>query len=439
MPSTSDPNILFVFTDQQWAGMMSCAGNRDLCTPAMDSLAARGVRLDRAYCAQPLCVPSRGAMSTGLYPHQTGVPFNYHTHERQVRDGIPWIGRLLADAGYDTGYIGKWHQPLAKERADVHGFGLLEECSDLDLGRRCDAFLARPRDRPFFLTVSILDPHNCCEYSRGGDLPGGNLPRPPATHERPELPDNAEPPDVEPSIIRREQADRPGVYPTDRWGTDEWRRYRWAYARLTERADAYLGQILHSLETHGHRDDTLVVFTSDHGDGNGAHRWNQKQVLYNESVHVPFIVVDPTAGSPGRHAVDSRLVNAGLDLLPTFCDYANAGPPHGLLGRSLRPLAVGRPPGSWRDHTVIETRFGSHSNPSGTVGYCVVSDRYKYTVYNRGEDREMLIDLQDDPGEMHNLIQDAEMKAEVERHRAWLAAWAEQTDADIASEAQAAG
>ena len=435
MAVSDSPNILFVFTDQQWAGMMSCVGNHDLCTPAMDSLADRGVRFDRAYCTQPLCVPSRGAMSTGRYPHEIGVPFNYHTHERQAHDGLPWIGRLLKDAGYETAYIGKWHQPLAKDRVDVHGFDLLDECSDRDIAGRCSTFLGNKRSRPFFLTVSILDPHDCCEYARDHRLPGGNLASPPAIDEWPELPTNFNPPDIEPSIIREEQASRPPAYPTKSWSDEDWRRYRWAYARLTERADAYLAQLLLSLETHGYRDDTVVIFTSDHGDGNGAHQWNQKQILYNELIHIPLIMVDPTVESAVQptERIESHLVNTGLDLLPTFCDYAGATVPDGLMGTSLRPLATQQTVDTWRDHVVIETQLGSHSHPSGTIGFSVIDSQFKYTIYNRGQDREMLVDLRNDPGEMHNLVRDPDHQDKLEQHRQWLSQWAQMTDADMSS------
>ncbi|MEO1236849.1 MAG: sulfatase-like hydrolase/transferase [Planctomycetota bacterium] len=431
MNHDSRPNILFVFTDQQWAGMMSCAGNRDLATPGMDSLAARGTRFDRAYCAQPLCVPSRGAMSTGRYPHEIGIPFNFHAHERQARDGLDWVARLIADAGYDTGYIGKWHQPLAKDRADVHGIHDLQECPDLELPRRCDAYLAQRRDRPFFLTVSILDPHDCCEYARGADLLGGNLPEPPPVEDCPELPPNFAAPDGEPSVLADEQAARPGVYINRSSDTDRWRRYCWAYARLTERADGYVSRLLHSLEAHGHRDHTVVVFASDHGDGNAAHRWNQKQALYNESIHVPLIVVDPTAPTTPTRRVESALVSTGLDLLPTFCDYANATVPEGLAGRSLRPFVDSEDAADRRDHVVIETGFGTHSHPNGARGHAVVSDRFKYTLYNRGENRQQLIDLHNDPGEMHNLVDLPEHADTLRRHAAWLDDWAKETDADL--------
>ena len=241
----SSPNILFVFTDQQSADMMSCAGNGDLVTPAMDALAKRGTRFERAYCAQPLCVPSRGAMSTGLYPHEYGVPFNFHHWEQQAQDGIDWVGKLIGDAGYDTAYYGKWHQPIDDQRTDVHGWSDVQYALDPDLPALCDTFLTTPREKPFFLTVSFVNPHDICEWARGTGGKQCNRPEPPTPADCPELPVNFEPAEGEPDILRQVQAMHPKAYPTGDWDKAAWRQFRWAYARLTEEVDRQLGQ------THG--------------------------------------------------------------------------------------------------------------------------------------------------------------------------------------------
>ena len=101
------PNVLFIITDQQYAGAMSCAGNPDLETPAMDGLNERGVRFEKAYCTQPLCAPCRASFITGLMPHQTGVVGNKDPLAPELKDQA--MGHLLRAAGYDCGYAGKWH------------------------------------------------------------------------------------------------------------------------------------------------------------------------------------------------------------------------------------------------------------------------------------------------------------------------------------------
>jgi len=112
------PNILLIITDQQSAGAMSCAGNTFLNTPHMDYLANRGVLFSKAYCGQPLCVPSRGVMFTGRMPHETGITINKHKHPVKV----PMLGKLLADAGYECGYVGKWHLTIPFSEEITHGF-----------------------------------------------------------------------------------------------------------------------------------------------------------------------------------------------------------------------------------------------------------------------------------------------------------------------------
>lgn len=114
------PNILLVFTDQQTASAMSCAGNRWVETPAMDALARRGVRFVNSYCAAPVCGPSRAAMVTGLPPHRNGVVYNGDP----LRPDLPTIGSVLRSAGYYTAWTGKWHLPesFLREEIDSHGF-----------------------------------------------------------------------------------------------------------------------------------------------------------------------------------------------------------------------------------------------------------------------------------------------------------------------------
>ena len=111
------------------------------------------------------------------------------------------------------------------------------------------------------------------------------------------------------------------AHPTQGWGETEWRQYRWAYARLIEKMDAEVGRVMDALKSAGLREQTLVVYTSDHGDGDASHHWNQKMVLYEEAVRVPLIVSWP-GHTPAGKVDDARLVSMGLDLLPTFCQFA---------------------------------------------------------------------------------------------------------------------
>ncbi len=140
------------------------------------------------------------------------------------------------------------------------------------------------------------------------------------------------------------------MHPTQGWDPDQWRRYRYAYYRLCERVDAEIGTLITALDRSGLRDDTMIVFTSDHGDGLAAHGWNQKKLLIEDVVGVPLIIVPP-GGTAGT--IRDELISVGLDLLTTLCDYAGLDPPAGD-GRSVRPLVEGAAP-PWRDQLVVET------------------------------------------------------------------------------------
>lgn len=183
--------------------------------------------------------------------------------------------------------------------------------------------------------------------------------------------------------------------------------------------DRLIGELLTALEHHGLADQTLVIFTSDHGDMDACHRLASKGVFFENSARVGFVMRYPGHIAAGQ--VDSALVSSGLDLLPTVCDYVGISPPAHCQGRSLRPWAGGSGPGEWRNYVVTENH----------TGRMLRSDQYKYCVFSLGEPRESLIDLHNDPGELRNLATDVEYARILNQHRAWLKEWIEQTaDAD---------
>lgn len=413
-------NILLITTDQQGAEMMSCSGNPGLHTPNMDSLAAAGIRFEKAYAAQPLCIPQRCSWHTGLMPHQHGITFNVSGAELRA-DAM--LGQIFRDAGYAAGHSGKWHVNVPPQDRARHGFEWLNNirCNGADKGIAPDfaAFLNENGSRPFLFSASFNNPHNICEAARGGPFPDGHPGRMENENQLPPLPDNFSIPEKEPSVIREVQRLYGSRnYPTADWDTARWRLHRWHYCRITELVDRHIGRLLEALRQGGHWDDTLVVFTSDHGEGNAHHQWNQKQVLYDESARVPFVVARPGSG-PGR--IDrTQLVNTGIDLIPTLCGLAGIGCPPALdgcdwseaLNHSEIPLK--------RDHVIVETEFGTFGKPLGYLGRAVRTRRYKYMIYDRGENREFLVDMEKDPGETINLAGTPAHRKELDRHRAFL-------------------
>jgi arylsulfatase A-like enzyme len=418
------PNILWLLTDQQSASAMGCAGNPDLRTPAMDRLASQGVRFDSAYCTQPLCTPARASLFTGLMPRECGCPRNGQAIREELRPRE--LGRLLADAGYDCYYGGKWHVPqLAMPEENDHGFHVICGFSDARLADSAIGCLARiaaqpeAQRRPFFLVASFDNPHNICEWARTMPLPWGSIGEAPPPAECPNLPANFMPSPFEPEIIRVEQAANWGVYPYRERSPEDWRQLRWAYFRLVEKVDAEVGRILEALDARGLAENTLVVFTSDHGDGHGAHQWNQKSALFEEIVRAPLIVRGPGVQ---RGVVDrSHLVSAGLDLLPTLCDYAGIAQPERLTGRSFRPLLepgipLAKP---WRSALFLETIFDGVRGFEAQ-GRAVRTARHKYSLYDRGRYREQLVDLSADPGELVNLAVERRYADVLTEHRRLL-------------------
>jgi choline-sulfatase len=435
MPDLTDtrPNIVYIFTDQQSATMMSCAGNDDLETPAMDSLAAEGVRFERAYCGNPVCLPSRFAMMTGKMPSVIDVRSNDHRHVDAVPDEIQagGLGWLLRDAGYDVAYGGKVHLPRMTPE-DI-GFDVLTGNERDGLADACASYIREARDRPFLLVASFINPHDIC-YMAIRDFAEADIQKrilargetelaaldealqiPEGVSREaffetlcPPLPDNFEPQQDEPEAIRDLQAQRPFKRSArQNWSEERWRMHRWAYCRLTERVDAQIGQVLEALRESGQAENTVVIFSSDHGDMDGAHRMEHKTAFYEEACRIPLIVSQPGT-TPAGAVDDTHLVSNGLDLIPTLCDYAEIDPPADLEGVSFRAPAEGRMPSAWREVLPIEGEFG----------HALVTDRYKYALYDSGEHREQLLDLEERPLEMRNAAQDADKQEVLDRLRA---------------------
>lgn len=417
------PNILFIITDQHHANMLSSAGNPYLKTRALDSMAKSGIRFSRAYVCNPVCVPSRISLATGVMAGRFGVFNNGMKATIPPKVSANSLGKLIKSAGYDTFYGGKVH--MAPELMPLKA-GYDEYCKDQrdKLPEVCIEFMTRKRDRPFFAVTSFINPHDICFaynarqpnrkgkplvdrlYRAAQALPADQLPP---------LPDNSAIPDREPDAIEADlkvNAVTPAKLIRQDYNDRDWRNYRWIYCRLTERVDAQIGRLLDALKNNALEENTLVIFTSDHGDMDGSHRLASKNVFYENSVGVPFIM--QYKGVIPAGAVDNRsLISNGLDVLPTLCDYAGVAIPKYLLGRTLRPLAEGRDDNARRPYVVAENN----------TGRMLRSDRYKYCVYTSGVIRESLVDLQADPGEMKNLAGLPPFQKALNKHRQHLQQW----------------
>ena len=419
------PNVLLITTDQQQVDVMSAVENKWAKTPNMDSIAANGVYFTNSYCPFPLCSPSRSSLHTSRMPHEIGVDHN----SMPINPAIPLSGQVFRAAGYDTGYAGKWHMPNTYPTDGIAGFEVLNKTSrqgklahDVDEATMTAAieFLKRKRDKPFFLTASFINPHDICLLA-GEDSPlledVWKKYQPAAGAELPPLPPNFDKTADEPAQLAR----RPRH---DQWDENHWRKYRFAYYRMMEDVDRQVGQVLEALRQAGREADTVVIFTSDHGEGLGSHRWTGKMMYYEEEAAVPLIVSWKGVTPAGR--IDRQHLVSALDVLPTICDYAGVQPPPLVRGQSLRAV-IEKPDGPGHEFVVSEMAAEGAGR-----SFMVRTKKYKYMVFpSAGTERpEMLFDLESDPGEMKNLAGQAALAAELQRHRQLLAQWNKTTEED---------
>jgi arylsulfatase A-like enzyme len=204
----------------------------------------------------------------------------------------------------------------------------------------------------------------------------------------------------------------PAITMRRKYNEREWRIYRWIYCRLTEQVDKQIGRILKGLKDAGLAEKTLVVFTSDHGNMDASHKLSSKGLFYEESVGVPLIMTYKSV-IPSARVDKEHLVSTGLDILPTLCDYAGIKAPTHFIGESLRKIAEDKPVHEWRSYVASEN------------GWCrmIRSQRYKYCIYDSGENRESLVDMENDPGEMRILAHDQQFKKVLDEHRQLLKEW----------------
>jgi len=423
------PNIIYIFTDQQHARMMSCAGNPWLITPAMDYLADNGIRFTRAYTTNPVCVPARVSLMTGRFPSAFRDNNGDIVRSNPMAAKIPVVSQevknttiaaYLQKAGYDLIYGGKEHLPKPLRPA---GLGFRDICDDErdELAQVAAEFIQADHEKPYFMVVSFINPHDICYMAirdfattdfdhlliRKGVTEVQTLDRALQKPEGitdelffgsycPPVPPNLETQVDEPAAIETLVEQRPFRKNAREHYTDkDWRMHRWAYCRLTEFVDQQVQVILDALRESGREGSTLVLFSSDHGDMDAAHRMEHKSTLYEESANVPFLAMWKGHLPAGR--VDSvHLVSSGLDLLPTVCDYAGIQAVADPRGRSLRPLLEGTSV-DWRETLGVESEVGR---------MVVHQDGYKYIQYDMVGFEEQLLDLNADPYETGHFTND---------------------------------
>ena len=417
-----NPNIIYIYTDQQSETMMSCAGNKYLKTPAMDYIANNGIRFTRAYATNPVCSPSRVSMMTGRFPGYFNDKNGNQARENVGSMQIPEVSQdvksttiaaYLKKAGYDLVFGGKEHLPPSLTPTAL-GFNDITDNERDTLVQEAARYIREKHKKPYFMIVSLINPHDICYMAirdfaeseqakriiKNGKIEVATLDKALQIPEGiskeqffseycPPLPPNFEPQEDEAkaigSLLDRRSFRRSA---REKYTEERWRMHRWAYARLTEVVDAQIQVVLDALKESGQEENTLVIFSSDHGDNDASHKMEHKTVLYEESANIPFAAMWKGYIPAGQINTKS-LVSNGLDLLPTVCDYAGVKAQADPRGRSLKPLFEGKEV-EWRKTLAVE----------GQISRMVVSeDGYKYVRYDAVGHEERLMDLNIDPYE----------------------------------------
>ena len=392
-----NPNVLVVFTDQQRWDSVGAHGNPDGLTPNFDRLAREGMFVPNSFTCQPVCGPARSVFQTGQYPTQTGC----YRNDIPLPPDVRTLAMMFGDAGYDTGYIGKWHlaseEPVPKEQRGGYRDWLAsnileftsfaykttlydEKCEAVHLpGYRVDAladaairYVARPREVPYFLFLSFLEPHH---QNQTDDYPA--------------------------PLGSDAHLDGRLTLPGDlaALGGTSAKHYT-GYMGMVARIDAAFGRIVDALASLGQLDDTVILFTSDHGCHFKTRNSEYKRSCHEASIHVPTLFHGP--GFNGRGAFEGMA--SLIDLPPTLLEACTVDIPESMQGRSI----LSRTDPSDEDDVFIQIS-------ESQVGRALRTRRWKYGVVALEKDGRIdmnsetygeahLYDLDADPYELDNLV-----------------------------------
>ncbi len=455
------PHVILIMTDQQRADTLAAYGDRQCDTPHLDRLADQSIVFDRHYSPCPLCVPTRTAMATGLYPHRSGAMINtWIPEERQygtLRPEYTTIFERLLAEGYNLGHIGVQHifsEPSFQERCDGATFigkqdyseylqanGLTEPklteyrapCPEFINGRMiCDWYTSARTGRHPLPAEHFFDSYlstRAVEFIESADTsqplalacllwaphPPLAVPAPYDTLYDPaklELPVN----------VGQRYSGQPASQLMNLPGfmgatvtMEQWRQVWAAYLGLVTMADRCIGQVVEALWRRGLWDDALVIFTVDHGEMLGSHRMWQKMCMYEEAIRVPLLIKPPGAGSNGRGVRRSQLTSH-VDVPATICDYLGIDWQAGD-GMSLRPV-IETPASPTRE--MVYSEFNGNAG-RGSFQRAAITASHKY-IHNEGDHAE-LYNLEHDPLERENLIGKAEVASTQQQLHKALHEW----------------
>jgi len=375
------PNVLYVFSDMQRAYSMGCYGDTNARTPVLDKFAAQGARFDTAMSNTPVSCPHRACLMSGQYAHHHGMISNGVNFLPEVK----CFAETFSAAGYTTAYVGKWHLQFPAEGSDTRRFGFpavdkkfahyktehtVKPCADKTIefiNELCAS------SKPWLCMLSWLPPHAPYKASPGYASHFNTLALPPNVP-------NGDPRDFALNSL------------PDYYG-------------MIEEIDTEFGRILSALETAGVADDTIVVFSSDHGDMIGSHGYMNKRWPYEESARVPLLIRYPKAIKPNTVISDPI---GTPDMYPTIAGLAGVASPVGLDGLDFSGLVTGKAYAP-RDYVYLAMHYAYVPWP----GWRAI--RTGDYIYARVVDKPwLLFDMKNDPWQMINLIDDPSSKSLVE-------------------------
>jgi choline-sulfatase len=429
------PNILLIITDQLSAQALHAYGDTYARTPHIDRILNRGVRFDRCYTNCPLCQPARAAFWTGRFPHTTGVLSNGRKHPvPPVPETMPTLGVLFSRAGYEAIHFGKTH-----DAGSLRGFTVApvdELPVDAEPGFPLNGDTFRDRytttqvvshlqereacaETPFLLVADLVNPHNICGWVGENAYTHQDVP---VSVPLPPLPPNFDVDDMDrrPLPVQYICCSHNRLSQAAPWTETNYQHYLAAYYHYLARVDDEIGLILDALEARADGENTLIVFTSDHGDGMAVHRLVTKQVsLYDNTTRVPLAFAGP--GIQGEGRVLSEALVSNLDLLPTLCAYAGIGAPEGLWGQNLMPWLGSEGEGS--PHAYVASEWHTEWGFTVSPGRLLRTPQFKYMRYLEGCEQglcEELYDMLADPGETKTLVGDPAYAQVLQEHRSLL-------------------
>jgi arylsulfatase len=449
---TVPPNILWICTDQQRYDTIAALGNRHVSTPNIDRLVSEGVAFTHAYCQAPICTPSRASFLTGMYPSTVHVHGNGNEY---FPSQPPLVTRRLAELGYTCGLIGKLHLASAHGRVEPrvddgyhywqyshaprddwpaghdyadwvrskgHSLKALTQDPDgvpADLhqttwcAEKAIEFISQPHHGPWLASVNIYDPHPPFNPPKSyrdlfdpAQMPGPLFRVSDLTQQQ-----QLAAIDFQSQVRRPDALDiknpvlpqSPGMEQNDVTSARDAHTLQAAYYAMIKLIDDQLGRILDALETTDQRDQTVIIFTSDHGEMLGDHGLIQKGCRFYEGlVRVPLIWSWP--GHFGSGLQSDALVEL-LDIAPTLLELAGQPIPERMQGRSLLPILRGLADPAHHREAVRCEYYDALALPDGSFATMWRDRRYKLVVYH-GHGLGELYDLGNDPGEFENLWDD---------------------------------